>query len=99
MVKIWPGSGRSEKECAKEKSALLVMTLSYPKTAQREASSISTLLTSQVRSQSESAALNNISIKVPRNLLYDWEMCRQQMQSGRYGKVSCKRCGFIGLLF
>uniref|UniRef100_A0A915D7K7 CBM21 domain-containing protein n=1 Tax=Ditylenchus dipsaci TaxID=166011 RepID=A0A915D7K7_9BILA len=36
----------------------------------------------KVRSQSESAALNSINIKVPRNLFHELEMCRQKLVNG-----------------
>lgn len=42
----------------------------------------------QVRSQSESAALNSLNIKVPRNLIHELDMCRQKLNAGSFSPVS-----------
>ncbi|KAI1725706.1 carbohydrate/starch-binding module (family 21) domain-containing protein [Ditylenchus destructor] len=42
----------------------------------------------KVRSQSESAALNNLNIKVPRSLIHELDMCRQKLSGGHFSPVS-----------
>lgn len=45
----------------------------------------------QVRSQSESAALNNMSLKMSRNILvHDLDLCHNNTNSTRFPAVSCK---------
>ncbi|KAI1732203.1 carbohydrate/starch-binding module (family 21) domain-containing protein [Ditylenchus destructor] len=42
----------------------------------------------KVRSQSESAALNSLNIKVPRSLIHELDMCRQKLNGGHFSPVS-----------